>query len=46
MQSACFNSDDDDNDKRDGETERGDNEETFDALIDLKRYILIILLFR
>ena len=24
---------DDDNDKRDGETERGDNEETFDALI-------------
>ena len=32
MQSACFNSDDD-NDKRDGETERGDNEETFDVLI-------------
>ena len=33
MQSACFNYDDDNNDKRDGETERGDNEETFDALI-------------
>ena len=33
MQSACFNSEDDDNDKRDGETERGDNEETFDVLI-------------
>ena len=36
MRSACFNYDDDDNDNRDGETERGDNEETFDALIDWK----------
>ena len=34
MESACFNSYDDDNYRRDGETERGDNEETFDALID------------
>ena len=38
MQTRCecnvhVNYDDDDNYRRDGETERGDNEETFDALI-------------